>query len=200
MHQLLFSIFSLVCGENPAHLWAPGGEVLPCCQRCTGLYVGALVAMGLHLCFKPRASRCWFWIHALFLLQLGFFVFPWMPQSPVLRTISGTLFGFGVVAFLWPAVVWCPPFRVSRLVPVAYAIGLTTCLGLTPIIAKWGGTPGAFVLMGLLLTGALALAALACANIPFCMTGLLSCEKIPPVNSPLTTVQASVDKAPKVQK
>ncbi|HZQ47815.1 MAG TPA: DUF2085 domain-containing protein [Verrucomicrobiae bacterium] len=166
MHQLLFSIFSTVCGENPDHLWAPGGEVLPCCQRCTGLYVGALIAMGLHFRFKPRASVRWFQIHALFLLQLGLFIFPWIPQSPVLRTVSGTLFGFGTVAFLWAAVlVWCPPFKASAFTTLSYLFGLASCLVLTPIITKWGGKPGAFVLTAMLLAGAVSLAALAAANL-----------------------------------
>lgn len=162
----------MVCGENPNHLWSPGGEVLPCCQRCTGLYVGALVAIVLNFCFRPHTNRRWFWIHALFLLQLGLFVFPWMPQSPVLRTISGTLFGFGVVAFLWPAVVWCPPFRVSRSTTMSYTLGLAGCLGLTPIIAECGGTLGAFFLMTFLLAGAVALTALAGVNFARCVSGL----------------------------
>jgi uncharacterized membrane protein len=104
MYHWLLTIFSAVCGENPKHIWSPGGQPLPCCERCTGLYVAALIAVALHFWLRPCISKRFLQVHALCLLQLGSFVFPWLPQSPVLRTVSGTLFGFGVVAFLWPAI------------------------------------------------------------------------------------------------
>ena len=166
MHHLLLPIFSIVCGENPQHIWTPGGQSLPCCERCTGLYIAASVALALHRWFRPLISRRFLQLHALCLLQLGLFVFPWLPQSPVLRTVSGSLFGFGVVTFLWPAIsLLRPPLNVSRLRTGAYALGLASCLGLIPAIAKWGGTLGAFVLTCLIIAGALALAALAFANL-----------------------------------
>jgi uncharacterized membrane protein len=175
MRQILFAVFSAVCGENPEHVWAPGGEALPCCERCTGLYAGALAAIVLRLWLRPRASGQSLRIHGLFLLQLGLFVFPWMPQGAVLRTISGGLFGFGVVAFLWPAVcAWLPAARVTTFGGMAYAMGLAGCLGLTPAIAEWGGKAGAFVLTGLVLAGAVALAALAGANVARCLIELLA--------------------------
>ena len=170
MYKLLLPIFSAVCGENPQHIWSLGGQPLPCCQRCTGLYVAALVATALHLWFRPRICKGFLQIHALFLLQLGLFVFPWLPSSPVLRTLSGSLFGFGVVAFLGPAIFdGCPLFRVSCFSARDYALGVAGCLGLVPAIAEWGGRPGAFVLMWLVLAGALVLAALATANLAQCL-------------------------------
>jgi uncharacterized membrane protein len=166
MCQLLLPIFSAVCGENPQHLWSPGGQPLPCCQRCTGLYAGALVATVLHLWFRPRISKSFLRLHAVFLLQLGWFVFPWMPAAAVLRTISGALFGFGLVAFLGPAIFdRCPPLKVSPFRARGYALGLAGALGLVPAVAEWGGAAGAFVLMGVVSAGALALAALAFANL-----------------------------------
>jgi len=173
MCQLLLPIFSAVCGENPQHIWAPGGQPLPCCQRCTGLYVAALVAAALHLWFRPRLGKGFLQLHAFFLLQLGLFIFPWMPSSPVWRSISGSLFGFGVVAFLGPAIFdWCPLSRQSRFSAGGYALGLAGCLGLIPAVAEWGGSPGAFLLMCLVLAGALALAVLASANLARCLLTL----------------------------
>ncbi len=169
MYNWLLPIFSTVCGENPHHIWSPGGQPLPCCQRCTGLYVAALIAMGLHLWFRPAINKRFLQIHALCLLQLGLFVFPWLPQSPVLRTISGSLFGFGIVSFLWPAITaWCPPSGVPRFSTGAYTFGLFACLALTPATAEWGGNTGAFILTFLVSTGALALAALASVNVARC--------------------------------
>jgi uncharacterized membrane protein len=173
MHNFLFHIFSLVCGENPQHIWSPGGQPLPCCERCTGLYVAALVAVILRLSFQPCISKRFLQIHVLCLLQLGLFIFPWLPQSPVLRTISGSLFGFGVVAFLWPAVAsWHRPLNKFRT--RVYLSGMTVCLALTPIIAKWGGVIGANVLMILVLAGALALVVLIAINLLRCINVFFS--------------------------
>jgi uncharacterized membrane protein len=173
MNSLLFTIFSAVCGQNPAHAWAPGGHTLPCCERCAGLYAGALAAMVLRLWFRPPADGRSLKIHAFFLLQLGLFVLPWAPQWPALRTISGALFGFGVVAFLWPAVAdWLPEAKGSPHAGVAYGLGLASCLVLTPAIAAWGGAAGAFLLTWLLLCGLVGLFALAGANLVRCLVSV----------------------------
>jgi len=93
--------FTAVCGQDPGHTWAPGGILLPCCQRCTGLYVGAGVAVLLHLWLRPRLSGRFLEIHGAFLLAMVPFGFHWVAQGPILRTLSGVLFGFAVVTFLW---------------------------------------------------------------------------------------------------
>ena len=101
MPDLLQHLFAGVCGQNLAHTWTPGGVPLPCCQRCTGLYVGAFAGAALHLWFKPRLTSRFLWIHGVFLLQMIPFGFHWLPQGPFVRTITGTLFGFGLVSFFW---------------------------------------------------------------------------------------------------
>jgi uncharacterized membrane protein len=174
MQHLLLTLFSAVCGENPGHIWSPGGQPLPCCERCMGLYVGALAAVALHLWCRPVITKRFLQLHAVCLLQLGLFVFPWLPQSAVLRTVSGTLFGFGVVAFLWPAVSdWRLPFRTSRFGIGVYAMGLVGGLAIVLGIAEWGGRPGAFVLTGLILAGVIALAVLASVNVVRCLMTLV---------------------------
>jgi uncharacterized membrane protein len=170
MRHLLFTLFSRVCGENPQHIWSPDGVALPCCERCTGLYVAALFAVALHFLLRPRISKRFLLVHALCLLQLGLFAFPWLPDSAALRSISGALFGFSVVSFLWPAVSnRFPPSRAPRFAMEAYAIGLAASLGLIPIIAERGGPTGAFVLIWLISGGSLALVALVGANIYYCL-------------------------------
>jgi uncharacterized membrane protein len=101
MHEIFAHWFAAVCGQDPGHTWAPGGILLPCCQRCTGLYPGAGVAALLHLWLRPRLSGRFLEIHGAFLLVMIPLGFHWITQGPVLRTISGVLFGFGVVTFLW---------------------------------------------------------------------------------------------------
>ena len=101
MLDWLHELFASVCGQNLAHNWAPGGQLLPCCQRCTGVYVGTCAAALAHLATPPAPTRFWRWLHGIFLL----FMIPagchWLPQGPALRAASGIIFGFGLVAFFW---------------------------------------------------------------------------------------------------
>jgi uncharacterized membrane protein len=100
MLDFLAHLFAAVCGQNPDHTWAPGGLLLPCCQRCTGLYAGAGVAALLHLWLRPKLTGRFLEIHGAFLLLMVPFGFHWVPQGPALRTAAGVLFGFGVVTYL----------------------------------------------------------------------------------------------------
>src|ERR1051326_3535211 len=102
MLSTLSLLFSGLCGQNPDHTWVVGGHLLPCCQRCTGLYVGAFWAAGMHACFKPQFSKPFVLVHGGFLAQLALALIPWLAQGPVTRAFSGMLFASGVVAFLWP--------------------------------------------------------------------------------------------------
>ena len=125
MQDLLRHIFGWVCGQNPGHTWRLGGELLPVCQRCTGMYAGAFVAALQHLWWRTataptplwlngtganRGQECprsgapapaWLWLNGAFLLFMVPSGFYWIPQNPELRCGSGILFGYGLVAFLW---------------------------------------------------------------------------------------------------
>ena len=81
MLEFLHPIFSWVCGQNLAHSWSPGGELLPCCQRCTGVYVGAFVAALLHLAIGDRLI-CVFVDHGLM---------RWGEGDEVMRTFAQNL-------------------------------------------------------------------------------------------------------------
>ncbi len=170
MLEFLHHLFGAVCGQNPDHTWAPGGLALPCCQRCLGLYAGAGIAALLHLWLRPPLTGRFLAIHAGFILSLALFGFHWMPEEPVLRTISGLLYGFGVFAFLWspmsrrfPGGGWIGP-RPIWLRSTAYAIGLAVTAGLLPLLAACGGRLTAYLLSGLVFFGLIALAAVICGD------------------------------------
>ena len=91
-------VFALACSR--AHCWVLGGEPLPFCQRCTGLYVGAAVAVVLYAVFRPRATSLSLWIHGLLLLLMVPFGYHLVPQNGVLRTLTGQLFAVGLVCYL----------------------------------------------------------------------------------------------------
>ena len=170
MTELLRHAFSWVCGQNPAHTWSPGGVLLPLCQRCTGVYVGACIAALLHLAWCPVPTPRWLWLNGAFLLFIIPSGFYWIPQNAELRCTSGILFGFGLVAFLWLTLQRkneTESTKNSRPQLAAFAASLFAALVLTPMLGEYGNAAAAGILMVACVVGALALAALLLANLFF---------------------------------
>jgi uncharacterized membrane protein len=179
MSEALSQLFAAVCGQNPDHTWAPGGWLLPCCQRCTGLYAGALAAALLLAWLRPRLSGRFLEVHGAFLLFMAPCGLHWIPQGPVSRTLSGLLFGFGLVAFLWlvPAERWARPATRAAAAPpgqaAAYAGGLALVMVAVPALAGAGDRAAAYALSFWSLGGLLVLGLLAAANLWLGLTRLL---------------------------
>jgi uncharacterized membrane protein len=198
--ELLRHVFGWVCGQNPAHTWSPGGELLPLCQRCTGLYVGAFVAVLLHLAWRPAPTARWLGLNGAFLLLMVPFGYHWVPQNAEVRCGSGILFGFGLVAFLWlamPGKFTIYDLRstrepeghgdgVNRKSQIAndpavprvnvykfYSAGLLAALVLTPLLAENGNGAAAGILSVVCAAGAAVLAALVPANLYFLLRRLV---------------------------
>jgi uncharacterized membrane protein len=163
VNDWLATAFSFVCGQNPDHLWVPGGLALPCCQRCTGLYGGALLAVLLTVTLKPLPTTRFRWAYALLLLQMAPFGFHWVPQGAVLRTLSGALFAFGLVGCLGllPAGRWWKEEKPVRHAALLYFLGIVGGVAALLGLCLWGGRPGGFILSGLVTVGAFSLAGLA---------------------------------------
>jgi len=173
MLELLSQFFGAVCGQHPEHTWAPGGLLLPVCQRCTGLYAGAAVAAFLHVFPRPKPSSRWLELHGAFLLLMVPFGFHWIPQGPSLRSITGVLFGFGVLMFLRLPVSFRlaaqEPLPGHRITPehrrLVYLIALAVTAVAVPWLGNAGGTLAGYVLITLCCVGAVALGVLAAANV-----------------------------------
>jgi hypothetical protein len=168
MLEFLHAPFSWVCGQSLAHTWSPGGEALPCCERCTGVYVGAFVAALLHLAWRPAPTLRWLGLNGAFLLFIIPSGYYWIPQNPEWRCASGILFGFSLVAFLRlclpPPESSALPEKNSRLSIVIFAVTLLSCLWLTPLLAEHGNLLAAYLLGAAASGGAVALAVLVLAN------------------------------------
>jgi uncharacterized membrane protein len=177
MLDFLHQLFSHVCGQNLAHTWSPGGEALPCCQRCTGVYVGAFVAALLQLALPPQPTSFWRWLNGAFLLFMVPAGFHWFPQGPQLRAISGILFGFGLVAFL--SLPLLEKFtihdsrfttsnhgpRVNRKSQIVNTAALLAALVFTPLLGASESSLAAIALALLTAGGALAMALLLAADL-----------------------------------
>lgn len=181
MLELLTQLFAALCGQNTDHTWAPGGLLLPVCQRCTGLYAGAAVAALLHIWARPRLTPRRLELHGVFLLLMVPFGFHWLPQGPLLRGMTGVLFGFGVATFLWLplrrsviAETTCfesRSFLTSRWLLYVAALLVTLCS--VPWLGASGGKIAAFLLVALTCAGAMTLAALVVAALALGLAGAL---------------------------
>jgi uncharacterized membrane protein len=162
----LSAMFAVVCGREPTHMWAPGGTLLPFCQRCTGLYAGAAVALLLHLWLRIRASDRFLQAHGGFLLLMIPFGYHWLPQDAWIRGLSGVLCGAGLVSFLWllPGPRFVATQWMNRRRALVYAAGLTVALAGIPASALWGGQFAWFTLVALATSGLAGLAVLAAAS------------------------------------
>ncbi len=166
--DLLRHCFSLVCGQNPDHTWCPGGLMLPFCQRCTGLYLGAFVAAGLYWLLRPGLTNRLLWVHGLFLLAMAPLGFHWLPHGPFLRGLSGFYFGAALVTFL--VLPLRKPDGNSGVksgvwnVNSGYWLGLAITGPALPLVVEGGGRGAAFAMIASATAGALVLGALACRN------------------------------------
>lgn len=169
-------IFSYLCGSD--HLWALGGEVLPFCQRCTGLYVGGALAFLLYSLFLPRPTWRALALHGLLLVQMAPFGYHWVAQNGAVRTLTGQLFAFGLVYYLMlnPAAqlgLW-KESRKER--PLLYALGGLLSLAALQLAVHWGGLATGVALAWTGFAGLLIYAALVLANfaaLPRAVWGLL---------------------------
>jgi uncharacterized membrane protein len=153
-HDFFHQVFSFICGQNPAHTWAPAGQLLPLCQRCTGLYIGILIGLILLFRYRPLTDAHYCRIHVLLLLLMAPFGFHLAPQEAFLRTMSGQWFGFGVAGLLWllPNSKFLPGSSRAAIGFPHLMIGATSLL-VIPVFARWGGRPAASILPWLALAG-----------------------------------------------
>ena len=156
----------------------------------------------LHLWLRPRLSSRFLEIHGAFLIFMVPFGFHWVADGPVLRTVTGVLFGFGVVTCLWLAIetrarvpmvrLWGgalspalspsegerektqPALVASVLQAPLYFLVLVATLVLLPLAASLGGALVAHVLCVLVTWGMLCLAELVVANVAI---GLLATSR-----------------------
>jgi uncharacterized membrane protein len=176
----LEQIFSFVCGSD--HRWALGGELLPFCQRCTGLYVGGALAFLLYGLFRPRPTWRVLALHGLLLVQMAPFGYHWVAQNGAIRTLTGQLFAFGLVYYLMlnPAAqlgLW-EKRRNGR--PLAYALGGLLSLAGLQLAVHFGGSATGAIQAWMGFAGLLIYAALVLANfvaLPMAVGALIRCSE-----------------------
>ena len=163
--EWLRETFALVCGQH--RFWTLGGVDLPFCQRCTGLYVGAAIAVVLWAVFRPRPTYRFLAVHGLLIVLMVPFGFHLVPQNAAVRTLSGQLFAVGLVGYLGllpgSRLGWWRQARQWR--PWAYGAGVLAGVAAVQVAVGAGGRLAGGVLAWVGFAGLGALAVLAAVNL-----------------------------------
>jgi uncharacterized membrane protein len=172
---VLRHLFSLVCGQ--VNCWHAGGIASVACQRCTGLYVGALIAAALFAIFRPRPTSLSLWLHGLAMLAIIPFGYHLVPHGAILRALTGQLFGYGMAYYLllvpadrfnlWNLRVPYPsrPLLAGGWGSSLYLISLSIALPLVVIAATYGSALAIISLSYLAFAGLLAVVFLVASNV-----------------------------------
>jgi hypothetical protein len=100
--------YAAVCHQQPERCYVHGGEPMPACTRCLGVWLGLLLAAALAVGVGTR-GRLWGWAAGAALV--GWMVASWALRLPAAwhleRTIAGVAGGVGVYVLVnraWAAV------------------------------------------------------------------------------------------------
>lgn len=105
-------IFSFLCNQDASRSFEIGGQLLPFCQRCTGVYVGMgisfvyLLLSGHYKKGLPPSSILYANIASLLIMPV--FGFHFLDPGPAWRFWSGLIFGNAIAFLILPAasIIW----------------------------------------------------------------------------------------------
>jgi uncharacterized membrane protein len=94
--------FQLQCHQARVRSFALGGQLLPVCARCTGIYLGlAAGALVVRPRLGMRAALSWVGSAALLMLvDVGTERFGLRAELPLLRALTGFMLGYPIAAAL----------------------------------------------------------------------------------------------------
>jgi len=100
-------LFSSLCSHDPLRSFAVEGNLLPFCQRCTGLYMGlgitCLFLLASRLYKKGLPSLSVIYVNIASLLIMPIFGFHLFDPGPAWRLWSGLIYGNAIASLLLPA-------------------------------------------------------------------------------------------------
>lgn len=101
IHSIADAVFSPLCHQEAVRCWAPQGNVLAFCQRCTGVYAGAALMLVLIPLMRFKATKLVVSIHGLFMAQMAVLGTRLIPDPATVRMLSGQLLIIGAFYFAW---------------------------------------------------------------------------------------------------
>jgi len=136
IHEIARVVFSFLCHQDVGSSRPDAGIPAALCQRCTGMYAGAFLALFLFPLARFKPDNKILLVHGLFLFQgvlLG--VFP-IPQPGWIKALSGQLFIIGVFYILWVNIQSKRRLFKDKGSPWLYAAALVLSLLLVQVIAN----------------------------------------------------------------
>lgn len=155
---------------------------MPVCERCLGLYLGALWSLVLVLWLRPFATRALLWLHGLAMLTIIPFGYHLVPHGPVIRTMTGFVFGLGMAYYLTlaPGEAFLWRRFDGRTAGTAYALAAMAPLPFVLVSVQRGPALAGSVLAVLAAAGFAVTALLALGNgVSLCWTLAARVRKAP---------------------
>ncbi|RAQ94654.1 DUF2085 domain-containing protein [Thermogemmatispora tikiterensis] len=104
----IYFALHLICAQIPSHSFYIFGHPLGMCERNFSIYASMFVGSLLFVLSKRRLPGIPWWLWALTLVPIaldGFTqMFGWRESTPLLRVLTGTIFGLGNVLFVLPLI------------------------------------------------------------------------------------------------
>nr|BBH96036.1 hypothetical protein KTA_42350 [Thermogemmatispora argillosa] len=104
----IYFALHLICAQIPSHSFYIFGHPLGMCERNFSIYASMFVGSLAFVLSKRRLPGIPWWLWAVTLLPIaldGFTqMFGWRESTPLLRVLTGTIFGLGNVLFVLPLI------------------------------------------------------------------------------------------------
>lgn len=104
----IYFALHLICAQIPSHSFYIFDHPLGMCERNFSIYASMFVGSLLFVLSKRRLPGIPWWLWALTLVPIaldGFTqMFGWRESTPLLRVLTGTIFGLGNVLFVLPLI------------------------------------------------------------------------------------------------
>lgn len=126
----LFALYAAVCHQMPGHSWFIAGYQMAYCQRNTAIYTTMLLVGLLYAGRHRRTGGLPLWLYALLALPMlldgGAATLGVRDSTPLLRSLTGTLFGAATVWFAYPLIDRLFAWVLTPACPVRSAAPTTT--------------------------------------------------------------------------
>jgi uncharacterized membrane protein len=104
--DVIYWLYSFACNQLPTHSWFLFGYQMAYCQRDTAIYLSLLVGGLAYARWRYWTRGLPFWMYVLLALPIaidgGTATLGWRDSTPLLRTLTGTLFGLASAWYLYP--------------------------------------------------------------------------------------------------
>jgi uncharacterized membrane protein len=159
-----------VCHRIDLRSYHLGDRTLPMCSRCTGTFLGVVVALSYFALFKRRASQFPSKVMMIFLALFGFgyaidglnsylHLIPTAPHvytpNNTLRLTTGVFFGIALASIVFPGInqsLWVFPDPKPGLESFK-DLGLISFMGIIVILAVWSENPLLLYPLAIISTG-----------------------------------------------